>query len=315
MRVAVVGAGLAGLSVAWHLASKGVEVEIFDPKGIGGGASGVSTGLMHPFPGKKSARSWRAEEGMESTYSLLDVAEKALGRPVASRTGLFRPAVTKEQKLYFQSLQDPDAEWKTVFLPELLVNEGLWIPKGISVYSHLYLQGLWMACQGFGVRLNEEFYDYEKRDDSAFDAVVFACGWEMIDWPICRPFNLRLVLGQSVFCRWQHPLPFSLVSNGHVSLTEDPQICHLGSTFEHQRFPDPAQVNALMKRIALFYLPAKDLKVEEVRFGIRIAPKKGHIPIVEKVGPKAWIFTGLNSRGMLYHSLLGNELAERILTS
>ncbi len=315
MSVCVVGAGLAGLSVAWHLAKQGVEVSLFDSKGIGGGASSVSTGLMHPFPGKKGTRSLRSDEGMKETLLLLDVAEQAIGRSVALRNGLFRAAVTEEQKSSFRAFQDPDVEWKEISLSELAVHEGLWIAKGVSVFSHLYLQGLWKACSSLGVQFYEECYDYEKRDRSLFDAIVLAGGWEMIDLPICQKLPLRLVLGQSVFCRWQRPLPFSIVSNGHMSVTEDPEICHLGSTYEHSRHPDPNQVQALMKRIGSFYLPVDELKIQEVRFGIRIAPKDGHMPIVKEVSPHTWVFTGLGSRGMLYHALLGRELAETICKS
>jgi glycine/D-amino acid oxidase-like deaminating enzyme len=57
LRYAVLGAGFAGLSVAWHLlkySPKGsrVRVDIYDESGIGGGASGVSGGLLHPYSPK-----------------------------------------------------------------------------------------------------------------------------------------------------------------------------------------------------------------------------------------------------------------------
>ena len=94
MKAAVVGAGLAGLGALWHLMQfPEIEAVLFDPKGIGGGASGVSTGLLHPFPGKKALRSWCSKEGMEASFELLAVAEKAIGRPVAEKTGIFRPAI------------------------------------------------------------------------------------------------------------------------------------------------------------------------------------------------------------------------------
>jgi sarcosine oxidase subunit beta len=42
--VAIVGAGITGLSVAWHLAQHGVSVTIFDGAGIGSGASAIQPG-------------------------------------------------------------------------------------------------------------------------------------------------------------------------------------------------------------------------------------------------------------------------------
>src|SRR5205814_4087584 len=44
MRVAVVGAGITGLSVALHLADAGAEVVVLERSGIAAGASGVQPG-------------------------------------------------------------------------------------------------------------------------------------------------------------------------------------------------------------------------------------------------------------------------------
>jgi hypothetical protein len=60
--------------------------------------------------------------------------------------------------------------------------------------------------------------------------------------------------------------------------------------------------------VALFYPPARDFKIEEIRWGTRISPKVGYQPIIEKIGPKTWVFTGLGSRGLLYHSMLAKSL-------
>lgn len=306
MRVAVVGAGLAGLSASWNLVCKDVKVVLFDPKGIGGGASGVSTGLLHPFPGKKATRSWRADEGMEATKELLLIAEEALGRPVASRAGIFRPAVTNQQKIDFQANQNKEAQWTVVNLPEEM--PGLWIEKGITVFSRLYLEGLWKACEKKGaIFLRERFVSQE-----GFDAVVLATGAETKTFEACKHLEFRTAIGQSLLCRWKNPLPFSLASQGYITLTEDPMLCQVGSTYEHTQAPDPKKALELIDKVSVFYPPAKDFEVLEIRAGTRVAAKDGHQPITEQVGEKTWVFTGLGSRGMLYHALVAKELISLI---
>ncbi|MCY4344221.1 MAG: tRNA (5-methylaminomethyl-2-thiouridine)(34)-methyltransferase MnmD [Gammaproteobacteria bacterium] len=48
-RVAVAGAGIAGASIARHLADEGIAVEVFDPAAsIAAGASGIAAALLHP---------------------------------------------------------------------------------------------------------------------------------------------------------------------------------------------------------------------------------------------------------------------------
>ena len=309
MRVACLGAGLAGLSVVWHLIERGIETVLFDPLGIGKGASGVSTGLLHPFAVKKALRSWGASEGMARTRELLRIAEEALGRPVAAPKGIFRPAITEQQKKDFllRAESDPEAEWREISLPGMSAS-GLWIPEGICIYSRLYLEGLWQACRKRGAILAEKTYS-----PADFDLSVLAAGHETLRFEGCADLPLKTVIGQTLLCRSEEPLPFSLVSQGHITPTEDPSLCQVGSTYEHTEAPDPEKALELIDKVSLFYPPAKNFEIVEIRSGVRIAPKEGYLPIAAKVSPSTWVFTGLGSRGMLYHALLGQAIAASIV--
>lgn len=308
MRLGIVGAGLAGLSCAWHALQEGFEVTLFDKSGIGGGASGVSVGLMHPFPGKTASLSLRAEEGMRATKELLKISQFLLGKPVASYTGIFRPAVTEQQKIDFQKQQHPDAEWTQVSCPGLLAREGLWIAGGVTVFPHLYMQGLWKGCEEMGATLIREPFV----ENSYFDKVILAAGSEILQFPECKNLSLRTALGQTLLCKSERPLPFSLASHGYIALTEDPHICQIGSTYEHTKDPNPTKVAELVDKVSLFYPEAKNLEVLKVRSGVRIAPREGHLPVLEQVSKNTWVFTGLGSRGLLYHALFGQELVRAL---
>lgn len=283
MKIAVVGAGYAGLAVAWHLLQKNVDVTVFDG---GLGASHVSTGLLHPCPGKKAIPTWRAGEGMEAAIKLLEIASSE--RPVFVRNGILRIAATDEQRKEFGGDQ-------------------LWIPEGITVYSRLYLEGLKKACRKakFETRWVQNLQELD-----GFDAVILTTGAEtsqLIDLP------LKKTIGQCLICRWTEPLSMSLLSSGHITPTEDPELCLVGSTYEHTDKPDPKKALELLDKAALFYSPAKDFKIVEIRSGVRVAPKLGYRPIVAQVNPKTWVFTGLGSRGLIYHALLANELSLRLV--
>ncbi len=300
MKLAVVGAGLAGLSVCYHALEQGFDVTLFDPKGIGKGASSASTGLLHPFAGKTASRSWEADKGMESTKKLLLSSEEALGMPVASYTGIFRPAVTEQQKIDFR--KNKDALWKEISLGGNKV-EGLWIPQGITVFSRRYLEGLWLACEKKGAIFVKE------RFSGDFDRVVLSVGSEIHQFEECKDLKTRTAIGQSLVCRWDQPLPFSVSSQGYIAVTEDTQFCQVGSTYEHTAEPSPQKAIELLDKVSAFYPHALDFSLKEIRSGKRIAPREGHKPIVAQVAPKTWVFTGLGSRGLLYHALLGKALA------
>uniref|UniRef100_M1AUX9 Oxidoreductase n=1 Tax=Solanum tuberosum TaxID=4113 RepID=M1AUX9_SOLTU len=114
LRYAVLGAGFAGLSVAWHLLQQSSEesnlcIDIYDEVGIGGGASGMSGGLLHPYSPKVKLL-WRGEECWKESLKLLNVAEDARssksldmvmpktglkeGDFIVRRSGLVRPVLS-----------------------------------------------------------------------------------------------------------------------------------------------------------------------------------------------------------------------------
>lgn len=60
MRVAIVGAGVAGLSVAWSLARAGIETHVFDAGAAGAGATWASAGMLTPWQYDRSEALQRA---------------------------------------------------------------------------------------------------------------------------------------------------------------------------------------------------------------------------------------------------------------
>lgn len=300
MRLAIAGGGLAGVASAWYALQKGFEVTLFDVQGIGGGASGVATGLLHPFPGKSAVLSNRAEEGMQATKELLAISEEALQRPVASYTGIFRPAVTEQQMQDFQKQTHPSALWTSKEVPGLITQQGLWIASGITVFTPLYLQGLWKACEKKGA----VFHKRPFAEDLSFDRIILAMG----DKTPLGKIPVRTALGQTILCHCSNPLPFSMASHGYLAVTDDPNICQIGATYEHTPKPDPKKLDELIEKIALFYPEVKTFPILQKKVGMRVSPREGHLPIVAKLAPNTWIFTGLGSRGLLYHALYAREL-------
>jgi len=312
MRIAIVGAGLAGLSITWHLLqiAPTAEITLFDPLGIGGGTSGtISAPLLHPFPGRLALSSWRSAEGMAATLELIAVAEEQMRRPVADRSGVLRLALTSSQKEDFllRAKKDPRAEWLEAeqvqkIAPLAIRAPALWIPSGMALFSRLYLQGLWQACAARGAQLVRE----AASSLESYDTVVFATGAQLID-----RLPLKLVQGHILLCRGT--IPLTIASNGHISMTEEPGVVQFGATYESPTAAIvPEKAVELREKMALFYPPAKEWEAVELRVGVRAAPQVGYRPIVAQLAPNQWALAGLGSRGLLYHAILGRDLAERI---
>lgn len=294
MKVAVVGAGMAGLAVTWYLLEKGCEVVVFDK---GGGASVVSTGLLHACPGREAKLSWRAEEGIAETKKLLAVAG---GEAVFRQNGILRFAVTEEQRKSF-------AGESQTWLPQAANEKVAWNPEGITVFSRPYLEALKKAC----CRAQFVKAEVTLADLGEFDQVILAGGADTLK---VEELGLKTNIGQMLLCRWSEPLPMSLLGMGHITPTEDPALCQVGSTYEHSEKPDREKALQLLEKVAVFYPPAREFEVVEIRNGMRIAPKIGYKPVIAQIRENVWVFTGLGSRGLLYHALLAKELVNGALS-
>lgn len=179
-RYAVLGAGFAGLSVAWHLLqlstkSVHISVDVFDEEGIGAGASGVSGGLLHPYT-PKGKLVWSGAEGWHAALELLSVADAAANwdpqshaKPIAWKRGILRPPASPKHCRDFvkfvklssgehrdlAGLHCIDGVAANALLPGLTVSPddfALHITKGLNVDPVRYLQALWRACELYAGR-------------------------------------------------------------------------------------------------------------------------------------------------------------------
>lgn len=291
MHCAVVGCGLAGLGVAHVLQERGYQIDLYDEKGIGGGASGIASGLLHPYPGKKGLRSKFADEGMAKTLALLDRAEEAIGRPVALRNGILRKN------------WEP-AEWGDDL--ERVGNDIL-IKSGCTVYMKTYLEGLYKALGD--VSLNQKKFV----DDGLYDLVVYAIGKGFHEMGV---EGVQYVKGQILTCKTDEKFERSVIGSGHISPLEGEGLIHVGSTYEHHAKNDKSDLEVALEyltpRIETFYPGFKQLSVLACSAAVRVCTKGSYLPIVKKIDDRRVIFTGLGSRGLLYHALFGERVGEMI---
>ncbi|VFR01389.1 unnamed protein product [Cuscuta campestris] len=179
LRYAVLGAGYAGLSVVWHLLQNSSKeahlfIHIYDEIGTGGGASGVSGGLLHPYSPKVKLL-WKGEECWKESLNLLRVAEDAKvskslcveeqdqgqsGRDfMVRRSGILRPALSSknmdimidnaEHCLHSCRIEAINKESAHKIVPDLFVPLDLafHMPEALTVNSKYYLEALYLACQ------------------------------------------------------------------------------------------------------------------------------------------------------------------------
>ncbi|XP_065848753.1 uncharacterized protein [Euphorbia lathyris] len=220
LRYAVLGAGFAGLSVAWHLLKLSpkqlnLKIDIYDEVGIGGGASGVSGGLLHPYSPKVKLL-WKGAECWNESLTLLSIAERAaisnessfelgeLGQDVdgfiVRRRGILRPATSmKNLNVLYDNAQNcnPSCRIETIdnhsaqrLVPNICLpfNSAFYMPEAVNVHPLRYLQALFLACENLVKELSssepgqKELYLHKKSVQTLseleenYDAVVICLG-------------------------------------------------------------------------------------------------------------------------------------------
>ncbi len=313
MRIAILGAGFSGLSVAWHLLkATPCEVILFDSKGIGGGASGIAAGLLHPYVGEEGKRSMLADAGMEASKELISAAEETLGAQIANRDGIIRYVVNEEQNQQFLSHCKKFKDVKQI------EERCFWIESGMTIDCPRYLEGLWEAVHAKGAQLiTQEVTSLQSLD--GFDHIVVAAGAGIAKFPELSSLRFSVLKGQVLICRSPIELPQkSSICKGYLALSGEKGICHIGSTYERgvvNDVPDPVMARAaLLPKIGLFFPEAEKLEIVDCKAALRVIRKGHYFPIAEKISNGLWAIGAMGSRGLLYHAFLGKILAEAIIT-
>ncbi|XP_020587150.1 uncharacterized protein LOC110029269 [Phalaenopsis equestris] len=219
-RYAILGAGFAGLSVAWHLlqhSSKesGMSIDIYDESGLGGGASGISGGLLHPYS-PKGKLLWRGSESWGECLKLLAAAERALelsyssklghdqscslDGPIILRRGILRPGTNETNVEILKAnaqncltscpLDLLAGQAATSLVPNLSVpfNFAVFMPLAMNIHPKRYLKALFMACKNFAnevsstaqamteISLFKKHVERLHELDGEYDAVVICLG-------------------------------------------------------------------------------------------------------------------------------------------
>jgi len=255
------------------------------------------------------------------------VEKSAIHRPECIlRNSLYRVALTDKnvQDLQQAAIRLPDhCRWMDQ--QEMDDTLGSNSMGGLELYNgcrviHVpsYLKGLFAACRDMGTI---EWKVATEPKVNSHDTVVYAGGAGMLQDGILDAARLpvALVRGQSIelaptvpvireaaVCgKYTSPLPDNrmLIGASHefgsTALSED----ELYETLKSQSY-DLAP--------SLWDCST----VDRITSGWRVQSQRGalgRLPIVGQLSDKEWIFTGLSSRGLLYHGIYGEKLVNMIL--
>ena len=341
----ILGAGLAGLSLADALQEQGIDTTVIEKGDIADGASGTPGGLVNPATGRRATKVWKAELCYRAIAENLN---KVQGHNPSTpsfyqQSGLLRPALlekmARKMKEQYSATSWPDgwcrwkseAEIKEIHPGITCVNGGLWLPIGLAVDVGLYLKSYAQYLSDCGVQIHSHTDTVVRKEhnrwilqsdkiDIRAQNVVFAIGQATKNSYYWDWLTLELIKGQTATFASEKNLDFthSISSLGYMAQTAQPNTIVQGSTYEHNFShlePDDEGEQYLRKRMRRT-LPKLEEQVTlaDQWAGVRTStadkkPILGHHP----VHPSLHIFSGLGSKGLLYSKFLANHYVNHLM--
>lgn len=317
-RVGIVGAGIAGSSVAYAAALAGADVTIFDPAPEQG-ASRVPRAMVHPFGGRRAAASRRRVAAFLTTLDWVQALQPA------AHTGILRVATDDEKAELWQGVAAKwgevgrwiDAETLRRRLPSVdpSMPGGIEIPDGMSIDPAPFIDALLAqpkievkdeVVESLGEDENGAWIETEVRH--RFDVVVLAGGaysQPMVDQPI----GLEPMSGSAIVVKGPGP---SRPVAGHGQLTPigDGQTVVAGTYRKDRNIELTNQdVQALIEKAAATLPDMNACELVRGWTAVRAA-SKDRKPVVGAIGERVSVLVGLGSKGFLLGPWAATQLVE-----
>lgn len=260
MKIVVVGAGVAGLGIAWKLAASGRDVTVLDRGDAGGGASTVAAGMIAPRAEYGATGGVEVEFANESIHlwddfakqieadSGIDIHFKRCGALLVGRDAAEMAALSARHP----GLPKLSATELRAREPSLAAGEGaLWAEDEAQVDTPLLMQALVKAATRRGVRFRpfETVHAIETAKGRfagvrtaagavAADVGILAAGaWvSKLEGPGVPP--IQPVKGETLVLRPEGAVPQSLVWGNGIYLVPRTEGLLVGATSELAGYDD-----------------------------------------------------------------------------
>jgi glycine/D-amino acid oxidase-like deaminating enzyme len=311
--VAVVGAGIVGLSIAFQLRELGAAVTVVDRAGVGAGASGVQPGGV------------RQQWGTPTNCLLVQESLRFYAGSVERLQMRVDPGFRKCGYLFLahsepmlERLQANVALQNTLGVPSRIVApaEATELVRGLDAAG--ILGGAWCGEDGYfdrpqaivealGALMDVELAEIVDVEDLAADAVVVAAGVDtarlLPELPI-RPERRSLFFSDRIRERVLEPL---VVSNERGIAAK--QLADGRLLASDLRAGSRANVRSafeeLLPRLVYVALPTLVEGLYDVT--------PDHQPILGQVRDRVWVASGFSGRGFMQAPAIGRIVAESVL--
>lgn len=338
----ILGAGIAGLSLADALQSRGWSICVIEKERVGSGASGTPGAMINPATGRRATKAWRAEDCYQAIHENLQKLQPYTDKSFWHRNGILRPAITEKMARKMRDRYE-NTHWKEGWCRWLGCDEiqqrhpniscvegGLWLPVGITLNSKKYLRTYVQYLRNNNVDLVEyvqpvvlpkaDYWLIETPDNNyKTPHLIYATGYNTLESKFWRELPLHPIKGQvAVFKKLEGALGFShsISSLGYMArLPDQPDTFIQGSTYEHDfdSLASDQQGETYLRNRLKRTLPELEpkLKTEKQWAGVRVStPDRKPLLGRHNQYSNLHIFSGLGSKGLLYGKFLADRYAD-----
>jgi glycine oxidase len=352
-KVAIIGAGVVGLGIAWRLAARGAFVEVFDRGAAGAGATHAAAGMLAACAEAEPGEEALIALGRESQARWPSFAAELLqasGIDVELRTeGTLVVALTADDQarlhhhLVFQHKLGLPLQWITAAEtrrrePHLAgkLAGAMWSPEDHQVDNRKLASALRIAAEGIGANVREhtpvkEISITHGRADGVIladetrvsaDVVVLAAGaWSrgIAGLPPEQRPPVRPIKGQMLALRMDHTAPLlnHVVWAPGVYLVprRDGRLI-IGATVEEKAFDTSLTAGGLLTLLEAGWraVPSiEELSIEEMWVGHRPG-SRDDAPILGRGPVEGLIYaTGHHRNGILLAPVTADAMARVVL--
>jgi glycine/D-amino acid oxidase-like deaminating enzyme len=301
--------------------------------------------LLHPFS-PKGKLVHLGLEGLEATNRLVQAARTHFPDCVIGNQ-IYRVALSEDSVEQLKRTANVHPHFATWLDPLDIENccgtkchGGLLLSNGCGVvHVPSYLKGLWCACQEISKGRIHWCLDVPNTKSewtqrlSDFHTVVFSAGSGLFQDLILGEevkLPIQLVRGQSVIMslntsdfenRYTNQ---AILCGKYITPMPDENCVMVGATHEYVATPldcDSVVKELMHQSYALSPCVWDHGSIEKITCGYRVQSKRGkygRMPIIGKyedcqVHGNSYLFTGLSSRGLIYHGIYGDFLTSAII--
>ncbi len=324
--ILVVGAGLAGISVATQLIKAGVQVTLIDnDKNF---SSRVAAGMINPIVFRRMTKSWRVDEFipfLKSFYRELEAeTQSEFFFPIPIRR-LFSSEqergfwLNKEQREefepYMEKVTESDLNFSQAKNP--FGSGRLKETYYVDVNSFITNTKSWISSKS---RLIKEQFDYNQLTrtnykGTQYDEIVFCLGYLNKSCPFFGELPLDQTKGQTLTIKSETLPENTSLNRKCFMLPKGNKTFKIGSTYE---WNDPTTHTTIESRTELLknlaYVIDEEVEVIHQEAGIRPTTRDRR-PLIGTHNKHAHyhIFNGLGAKGYMLAPLISKEFVDYLL--